>query len=419
MKPLIEISCPPKHLKDYSIFTPKVVERVSKLAKNLQGVRVTHVNATAVGGGVAEMLRSLIPLQNDIGFSSKWYVIPPNEEFFNVTKEIHNFLQGKPGNLTNKQKKIYLDYNKNLANLLSEIKTDILIIHDPQPAAALSFLKQLPSVCLWRCHVDTTDPNQSVWNFLVPYLRIYNPIVFSTSEFVPHDFNQDQVNIITPVIDPLIDKNRLTSKAEAKNHLQKLGIDVSKPLVTQVSRLDPWKDPIGVIDSFFLAKKAIPKLQLALVAQTADDDPEGIKIYQKVRDYIKGKKDILLLVNLPENDLAVNAFQTGSDMILQKSIREGFSLAVTEAMWKGTVVIGGNVGGIKAQIQDGVNSFLVNSIEETAQKIVYVLNHPEAAQKISAVAHRSVQSQFLIPHKLLNYVQLFKKILSPGSKLHR
>ncbi|KKR80976.1 MAG: Glycosyl transferase group 1 [Candidatus Daviesbacteria bacterium GW2011_GWA1_41_61] len=229
-------------------------------------------------------------------------------------------------------------------------------------------------------------------------------------------FPQDKISIITPVIDPLASKNQPMDKAEAQRYLLSLGLDISQPLVTQVSRFDPWKDPQGVIDAYRTAKKEVSNLQLALVAQMATDDPEGIEVYEQVKKYAGDDPDIHLLVNLPDNDLAVNAFQTASDIIMQKSIREGFGLVVTEAMWKGAVVIGGNVGGIKFQIQDAINGFLVNSSKEATEKIIYILKNLHIARRISQQAHKTVKNNFLLPHKVLNYLNLLNQLLkSPVS----
>lgn len=413
MKPrkLTLVETQTKRLEDYSKITPDVVGKIKKLAEKLNGVSIAHVNATAVGGGVAEMLKSEIPLQNDVGLKSSWYVIPPNDDFFEITKSIHNFMQGKPGNLTEGQKKLYLEYNQYIGELLSEIKADIFVIHDPQPAASLKFMKKKPKVAIWRSHIDTSHPNKKVWDFLRPYLEGYDHFVFTLPQYTNDEFDKGKVSFITPVIDPLNAKNKAMSKAEARKYLKRLGIDTSRPLVTQVSRLDPWKDPEGVIDAYRQAKKEIKGLQLALVAQMASDDPEGMVIHHQIKEYIGADKDIYLMVNLDDNDRAVNAFQVGSDIILQKSIREGFGLTVTEAMWKGAVVIGGNVGGIKLQIEDGKNGYLVDSSREAAERIVELLNDRQKLEKMSKAAHLSVKEKFLLPHKKLNYLRLFYRLL--------
>jgi trehalose synthase len=396
------------------VYVPNVVKEIQEMPLGLQGLRIVHLNATAVGGGVAEMLGSEVSLENNIRLDSCWYVIPPNQRFFKVTKKTHNLLQGQSGELETEEKEIYLQVNRSIAHSLSELKPqpDILIVHDPQAVPAVSFLGlNRPEFAIWRCHIDTTFPNQAMWEFLSPFLNFYDHHIFTMPEYIHSGFSEEDLSIFTPVIDPLSPKNILISKGDAKGYIRRFGIDINKPLITQVSRLDPWKDPLGVIDAYRLVKLKVPDLQLAMVAQSATDDPEGERVRIEVEKHIKGEKGIFLLVNLPENDRAVNAFQTGSDIILQKSIREGFSLTVTEAMWKRAVVIGGNVGGIKAQIQDSKNGFLVNSIEETAEKIIHVLNNPQLRESIGENAHESVRSRFLLPHATLKFLKLFDKLL--------
>ena len=407
------VDSPPKYLDDYASIVPEVVEKIRELAKPLKGLSVAHVNATALGGGVAEMLRSDVPLQRDVGLDARWYVIPPSDPFFEVTKEIHNTMQGKEGELTDEQKKTYLDHNKLIAELLAQVEADVLVIHDPQPAAALFFIgdRRAARLTIWRSHIDTSHPNLSVWNFLRPYLQTYDQYVFTLPDYTNQDFPDEQVSFITPVIDPLSEKNIAMDRDEARQYLERFGINIGKPLITQISRFDPWKDPEGVIDAYRMAKEDIPDLQLAMVAQMASDDPEGVRVYEQVKDYAEGEEGIFLLVNLPNNDTAVNAFQTGSDVVLQKSIREGFGLTVTEAMWKGAAVIGGNVGGIRLQIEDGASGYLVNSPEEAAERVIALMKDPGLKARISQAAHKSVKSKFLMPHKLLNYLNLFRSRL--------
>lgn len=409
---LEEVISPQKKLEEYSPIVTELVEKIRLLSSPLKGKRIVHLNATAVGGGVAEMLKSIVPLQRDIGLLSRWFVLPANESFFEVTKKIHNFLQGKEGELTRAEKKLYLDYNKYIAGLLAKVKADILLVHDPQPAACLNFLDgRKPLVCIWRCHIDTSVPNPLAWNFLLPFLKIYDKAVFTMADFTNSNFPKEKIEIITPVIDPLCQKNKAMTKTQAKAYLKRFGISPDKPLITQISRFDPWKDPLGVIDAFRLAKKKIANLQLAMVAQMANDDPEGERVYQKVKEYAAGEEGIFLFVNLPQNDKAVNAFQVASDIVLQKSIKEGFGLTVAEAMWKRAVVIGGNVGGIKLQIKDGENGFLVNSSNQAAQKIIFLLKNPKKKKQMAQKAHLWVRQHYLLPHKIFNYLTLFDRLL--------
>ncbi len=401
------------NIDKYKKFNPNLFKKINTLAQKFANKKIVHVSATAIGGGVVEILSSEVPLLRSLGINTQWYIIPPNEDFFKITKSIHNFLQGKEGNLTSAEKNIYLEHNKHIAKLLEEIKADILIMHDPQPAAALGFMSKnkLPKFAILRSHIDTSHPNKKVWDFMKPFWEPYDRYVFTLADYVNEGIPRKDVSLITPAIDPLSKKNVKMPLEEARAHLVNFGIKVNKPIVTQISRFDPWKDPLGVIDAFMLAKKKIPKLQLALMAQSATDDPEGQKVYKEVKNYSKGKPDIFILLNPPDNDRSVNSLQTAADVVLQKSTREGFGLTVTEAMWKGAVVIGGNVGGIKLQIEDGVNGFLVNSPEETAERIIYVLEHLQHAEKISKEAHRSVKNKYLMTNLIYDYLKLWRSLL--------
>ena len=274
---------------------------------------------------------------NNLKLDAKWYTIKPvNPKFFTITKKMHNALQGEKINLTQRERQIYLQTNRYLAEELKRVKSDVLIIHDPQPLPILSFYPDHPPA-IWRCHIDTTKPNQAVWRFLSPYLNNYQRFIFHIKDFIPADLSTERAVIFPPAIDPLTDKNKLMSKKKATQIIEQFGIDLSKPLITQVSRFDPWKDPLGVIKAYRLAKQSIPGLQLAYLGLSlAKDDPESLEIYQTVKKAIRSDDRIFLFfdpkqINLPV-DLFVNAFQTGSDVILQKSIREGFGLSVTEVI---------------------------------------------------------------------------------------
>lgn len=405
---LINVKVEPRHLDDYQEFTPQTIQNIRQITKNLQGLSVTHLNATAVGGGVAEMLKSVVPLQRDAGLDANWLVLPPNDDFFEVTKKLHNFLQGKDGKLLVEDLEVYENYNKQIAELVDDLETDVLIVHDPQPAAALSYLtEEKPELVIWRCHIDTSQPNEQVWEIFKKYWEPYDHYIFTMKEYAHQFFPKDRLSLITPVIDPLSAKNKAMQINEAKTYLRQFDFDPYKPFITQVSRFDPWKDPLGVIDAYEIAKMDIPDLQLILAAQMADDDPEGEVIYKEVKDYAQGKDDIYFIVNFQDNELLVNALQVASTAVLQKSIREGFGLTVTEAMWKSNVVIGGNVGGIKLQIDDGVSGYLVNSPQEAAEKIVYICQNLEVKDKMSKVAHEKVKNNFLMPHLVLNQLKIF------------
>lgn len=416
---LHKISPSLRSISDYEQFNPALIREMRNTASQLKGLRVFHLNATALGGGVAEMLYGEVGLEQSLGINASWFVLPPDPVFFEITKKIHNFLQGEKGNLSMGEQMYYIEYNRVIAQSLLKLypPPDVLIIHDPQPAAAASFMgAQLPKTVIWRSHIDTSSPNPAVFKFILPFLKFYSHYIFTMPEYVHGDLPSDKISFIAPVIDPLSEKNRLMDIDRAKDHIRQFGIDMDKPLITQVSRLDPWKDPLGVIDAYRLAKKTLPDLQLVLLAQTADDDPEGRVIAGKVKEHIGGEKGIFLLTDVSDNDRTVNAFQTASDIIIQKSIREGFGLTVTEAMWKGAAVIASSAGGIKLQIKDGVSGFLVNSVEEAAEKILFVLKNPGIKKRISQKAHLSVKNNFLLPHLVLKHLKLFKRLLRKESR---
>lgn len=407
---LTEVVVPSKKIAEYKSYIPKVVAKLQKLSKAFVGLKIVHVNATAVGGGVAEMLQSQIPLERDLGFDSKWYVIPPQDKFFEITKAIHNFLQGKKGELTKKEKNLYVSYNRYIAALLDGVECDVLIIHDPQPAAALTFMKNRPRLCFWRCHIDTSSPNKKMWKFMLAYIKAYGGLIFTMPEFVNTGLEEYEIAFIPPSLDPFSPKNKGMSLQKADDIIASFGINPKFPLMTQVSRLDPWKDPLGVLSVFKKLTKDFPHLQLAFVAQMASDDPEGIIVAQEVQSKAHGIPHIFFIMNAPDNDKVVNAFQAASDVILQKSIKEGFALTVTEAMWKGNVVVGGKVGGIKLQIKDGVSGYLVNTIPETVQKIRKALKSPDLKFRIGKNAHESVLKHYLLPHLLVKQIKFIKKL---------
>jgi len=406
-----------KELRNYKgIIKDSLFSEITELARELKGLKVIMINATPKGGGVAEILNSLIPLMRGLNIDARWHVIPAGQIFSGLlTKEIHNALQGEKYNLPQSSRKLYLKHTEKLAKLLRDIKADIWVLHDPQPAGLVSCLPNLhPSIS--HIHIDTSRPNESAWNFIEPFLLQYDKIVFSLKDFVARSLPSRKVVVFPPAIDPLTKKNKALVLSKAKRILAKLGIDTKKPLISQISRFDPWKDPLGVIKAWRLAKKKIPDLQLVYAGIfLALDDPDAIKIFKKVEKVVKNEKDIFLfadpkyLGNL-EIDAFVNALQVGSDIILQKSIREGFGLTVTEAMWKEKPVIGGKAGGIKLQIESGKSGFLVPSPEEASERIVQLIENPTLANKLGKAAKERVREKFLIPRLLRDYLRLFQQL---------
>lgn len=408
---MIQINTRKRSIEDYkNLISPDLYERIGKTAKRLRGLRVAEINATAKGGGVAELLLSCVPLLNSLGLKTSWYVLPPDEEFFEVTKFIHNALQGKQGELTKRQKAVYLSHTEKFAKEIAKIQADIFVIHDPQPVGAVYFLEGFIKPAVWRCHIDLSNPNLAVWDFLKPFVSQYDKVVFSMPEYVPSGFPHNKVSIFTPAIDPLNIKNKPLALKRAKKIVSFFGINPKKPLVTQVSRFDPWKDPAGVINSYKIAKKEIPDLQLALVGELASDDPEGERIYEQVKNEALSDKDIFRLC-LPHSDITINAFQRASDIIIQKSIREGFGLTVTEAMWKSKAVIGGNVGGIRHQIENGKSGILVSSVSGCADAIVELIEKPELRAYLGENARERVREKFLMPRKVFDWLNIFEGIV--------
>lgn len=405
---LIPVSLPQKKIDDYKVFIPETISHISEIAEQFKGLKVVHLSATSQGGGVSEILHSMIPLQNDIGLYSTWYVMPENDDFFTITKKIHNFMQGKEGDLTDQEKEIYLSTVDDISDEVVKLTGDILIVHDPQPLPVITALREKQhsfKKIIWRCHMDTSSPNEKVWNFLLPFISEYDKLVFSMKEFLNSSFPDEKVEIITPGIDPLTEKNTPMPLDNAREFVRVAGVDIHNPVIVQVSRFDPWKDPLGVIEAYRIAKREYPTLQLVFLGQIASDDPEGNEVLKQMRDAAGDEKGIFIFTDFGVK--GVNAFQMVSDVVLQKSLKEGFGLTVTEAMWKEKVVIGGNVSGIALQIQDGVNGYLVSSVDETAEKIQYVLSHKDEMENIQIEAKNTVKNAYLTPHKLLDYLTLF------------
>jgi len=384
---------------------------IRRLASKLEGARVAHINATAFGGGVAEILGSLVPLMRDVGLEAEWQVIAADQEFFNVTKAFHNGLQGMDLPLTEEMKETWQEYNRRNAAAL-EGEYDFVIIHDPQPAGLLHFHgRGRAKHWIWRSHIDTSHPNPEYWDFVTPFLRAYDAGVFSMSQYVGEGLNFDHLAIIHPSIDPLSRKNRPMRRTRAKKIVLGLGVDTDRPVMTQVSRYDPWKDPLGVIDAYRIVKSSVPDLQLVLMASMANDDPEGWEYLRLTQEHAGNDPDTHVLSFQRNNDLEVNALQTFCDVVVQKSVREGFGLVVTEAMWKGQAIVGGNVGGIPLQVIDGENGFLVGSVEECAEKVLYLLRSRKQAKAMGAMAKEHVRRNFLTPRHLRDYLLLLDKIV--------
>ena len=412
----------------------ETTDELLAIAQELKHLRFVHINSTATGGGVAEILQSLVPLMNGLGIATERIVINPPPEFFRVTKQIHNLLQGAEGALSPEDIEVYFRSVEKVAKDMRRrnLSADVWFLHDPQllPMARL-LPKASDDTWIWVVHIDLTTPNPEVLESLLPLTKDYDRLVFSLDSYVPNGLDgMPPVSIAPPAIDPLTVKNIPLDRDKALKLVETMGVDPDRPLVTQVSRFDRWKDPWGVIDAYRLARQSVPGLQLALLGLSqATDDPEALDVVTNVTEHAAGDPDIHIYfypLGLPASiDEVVNAFQVAADVVLQKSLREGFGLTVTEAMWKKQPVIGGNVGGIRLQIKNGVNGYLVDSPEECARHIVELIKDPDLRSRMGEVARTTVREQFLMPSLALAYLKAVKaQVLSTpapakGSKTRR
>lgn len=391
----------------------KYIDQLRNQATKLMNKKILMINSTMDGGGVAEILNRLIPLINELGINCEWKVIDGDNDFFNITKKIHNSLQGRKIPFSKEEIDYYLEVNKKNAKEL-EIDADIVIIHDPQPLPLIKYYNDGDARWVWRCHIDMSKPDIKLWRTLKNFLLSYDASIFSISKFskpLPHP-----QYLIAPSIDPLSDKNKYLDKNIIDGVLVKHGIKKDKPIILQVSRFDKFKDPIGVIQGFKLVKKELD-CQLILAGGTASDDPEGDIVLQEVRQEAGDEPDIHVLSLEPKSDITINALQRAADVVVQKSLKEGFGLVVTEAMWKEKPVVGGSVGGITIQLNNNQTGFLVNSVEGTAYRIRYLLNRPEVSKNMGIKAKSYVTKNFLITRHLRDYLSLFIILDNPGKNI--
>ncbi|MBQ04155.1 glycosyl transferase family 1 [Candidatus Bathyarchaeota archaeon] len=396
-----------------AVETSETIDTLISLGEELKGLRVCHINSTPFGGGVAEMLVCHIPLARSLGIEVDWQIIRGDRRFFTITKGLHNALQGAPFEDINKENIIKVYQNNNLANARElDPNYDVFIVNDPQPAALRHYLSQNKAKWIWRCHVDSAQPDKAVWNFLRPYIEEYDAAVFTTKEFIPKDLELAKIVTMAPAICAFSSKNMFIKRNVCRELVENLGFDTNRPLITQVSRFDRWKDPFGTIAAYKLAKRKIPGLQLALVGSFAPDDPEGWDLHAAISDEANKDDDIFVFSNLTGvGSMEVNAFQRASDVIVQKSIREGFGLVVAEALWKETPVIAGNAGGIPLQMTGKLSDYLVNSVEECAEKIVYLLENPAVSRKLGKIGKETVRQNFLFPRLIKDELKLIKSLV--------
>jgi trehalose synthase len=432
-----------KDIQNYRpIVGDAVVDQILALAAPLRGARVLHLSATAYGGGVAELLSTLVPLMRSVGLDAEWRLMAGAPELWDVTKGMHNLLQGAtlttestitPGFppmtagrrghparpieavWTPATAEIWQRYNALTADWLDQ-HYDFIIVHDPQPLGVLAYVqrrapKRGGTRWIWRCHIDLTKAQTDLWAFLRPYLAPYDAAIFTMQDYVKPDLPVPEVALIAPAIDPLSPKNLVVPEREVEATLRHFGVAPDRPLITQVSRFDPWKDPLGVIDVYRRLKRQIPGLQLALVGSMASDDPEAWRYFEMTARHAGEDPDIHLLTNsLGVGPVEVNVFQRASQVVLQKSIREGFALTVSEAMWKGRPVVATNVGGIPLQVASGRTGYLVTSDREAAARTLELLRDLKQADAFGLAGRERVRENFLITRYLNDYIQLFRRI---------
>ncbi|MBN2403187.1 MAG: glycosyltransferase [Spirochaetes bacterium] len=387
-----------------------VIDHLRQLAYPLKGMKILHINSTKEGGGVAEILNRLVPLKKELGIDAQWEIITGNRDFYQCTKKMHNALQGNQESISDYLLKTYEETNhENYERLASRLKeADLVFIHDPQPAPLLRFCNDKKGKWIWRCHIDVSHPYRPVWKYIREFIKDYNASIWSLSTFV-QPLNHP-LYLIPPSIDPLSEKNIDLPEKEISDFLQTWNIKKDIPIITQVSRFDRFKDPIGVIQCYRLVKNYVP-VQLVLAGGGASDDPEGQQVLDEVRAFAGDDPDIHILELPPDAHRTINALQRASDIIIQKSIKEGFGLTVTEGLWKGKPVIGGDTGGIRLQVMNHHCGFRVNSPEGAALRIRYLLRHPDIMEAMGKNAHTFVLENFLITRHLREYLTLIVALL--------
>ncbi len=394
-------------------YTPFVgrgdVEEIKRLADSIWGAKVLHVNSTMVGGGVAEILHRLVPLMNDVGIDTDWQIFKGDENFFRITKKIHNLLHlPSAEGLDSREILTFHDYTCRNLGAIDTSPYDVVFIHDPQPVG-LIIKRGNGQKWIWRCHIDVSTPTESVWRFVQTFSNGYDGSIFHVPEFISADL-EIPAFIIPPSIDPLHDKNRDLEEDFVQSVLSRFGVDPDRPIVAQISRFDRLKDPIGLIRAYRIVRKTLD-CQLLLAGSFADDDPEAVQVLEEIYAEI-GKDPDIRLLNLPANShLEINAFQRAATVVVQKSVREGFGLVVSEAMWKGKPVIGSYAGGIRRQIINESTGFFVHSIEGSAHRIKQLILNRELLEKMGRNAREQVRHNFLITRHLKDYLMVVKKLL--------
>lgn len=384
-----------QRLEAYSgIADDATMDDLRRLGRELRGARLLQVNATPYGGGVSELLRSVVPLERDLGIQADWAVISAEPDFYAFTKRLHNGLQGAPFSVSEHDRELYLHYNREAAERIRDAY-DFVIVHDPQPAAMRASARD-SARWIWRAHIDMSHYDSAAWEFLRPFVLPYDRHIFTMPEFVPDGLSLDTVAIIAPAIDPLSPKNMPLPDELMRRIVEWNGVSAERPLLTQVSRFDPWKDPLGVIDIYRRLKERHPALQLALVGSMALDDPEAWGLYARLVEAAGNDMDIHILTNFTGvGNVDVNAFQRCSTVVIQKSVREGFGLVISETLWKGTPVVAGRTGGIPLQMPDGTGGVLIDA-GDWVDRIDELLRDPKRARALAALGRERVRERFLI-----------------------
>jgi trehalose synthase len=389
----------------------EMTEEIRDLARRLSGIRICHLNATSAGGGVAELLSRYIPMLRALGVEAEWHLIHGEPDFFTVTKRIHNALQGADYELTGFMRETYLDSNEQAAKLL-DTKYDVFVVHDPQPAAIRHYAGPRDAKWIWRCHIDSSSPNPHVSSFILPLIREYDALVFTMREFALPGLEDKPLATIAPAIDPLATKNTLIPLELCKRIVADAGVNLKEPLLLQVSRFDPWKDPMGVIEAYRLVKKEVPGVQLVLIGGMAADDPEGWSLLDQVQEVAAHDQDLYVFTNLGGvGNMEVNVFQRGCDVVIQKSLREGFGLVVAEALWKERPVVAGKAGGIPMQFPPGYERHLVLSVEECAARVLELLGCPEDRAAFGLAGREHIRRHYLLPRLLRDELRLITELL--------
>lgn len=399
-----------RSIEQYSrIIGQSAIDEIDRLARRLKGGTIAHINTARHGGGVAEILKNLVPLANSVGLKAEWHVMEGSPDFFEVTKSFHKALQGKNLPLSDSMKETYMACNREYAEELN-LNSDVVIVHDPQPAPLIEYLEHEEHKFLWRCHIDVSEASRAYWNFIKQFIDQYHALIFSLKRYVREDTSKKKYFVVSPSIDPLAEKNKPLSPDRVLETLQSFDVDPERPIVTQVARFDYFKDPLGVIDCYKLVKKKIPETQLLLVGNIPQDDPEGEEWLEKTQKKSEGLKDIHILTGV--GDLEVNCFQRASSVVLQKSIKEGFGLSVTEALWKGTPVVATRTGGIPLQVIDGITGFLVNNVQEASERVLQLLKRRFLAKMLGMEGREHVKRNFLITRHLRDYLKIHLEMLS-------